>query len=115
MGTFGCSKIIGRVGTKKYTPVLEGLGKKSSWRLITTYSLWTKVVTQKYIIPDLVEEWIRRPTKETSNFSIIWKELIKYFQVVGEGLAWHVGKGTRVILGTDPWLGSGRNHIFPKN
>jgi hypothetical protein len=94
-------KLLGWWRLKYIYLFAKALATKASWRLITTYSLSTKVVTRKYISPDSVEEWIRRPSKETSNCLIIWKALINYFQVVGEGLAWHVGKGTRVELGTD--------------
>jgi hypothetical protein len=91
----------------------KSLAAKVGWRLITTESLWTKVVIQKYISPDSVEEWIRRPTKEAQNYTIIWKYLLKYFSVVGQGLAWRVGRGTKVRIGQDPWPGSDMAHLLP--
>jgi len=60
-----------------------------------------------------MEEWIRIPSKERSNCSIIWKATIKSFHMVGEGLAWRVGNGTKVRIGSDPWPGGGINHILP--
>jgi hypothetical protein len=43
----------------------------------------------------------------------IWKAITHDFKGVGDGLAWRVGKGTKVRLGSDPWLGSGANHTLP--
>jgi hypothetical protein len=107
-------KLLGGWGLKNIHLFSKALAAKVGWRLITTDILWTKVVTQKYICPDTVEEWIRRPVKVAANCTIIWKALVKYFQVVGEGLAWRVGNGLRVRIGTDPWPGSGRGHLLPQ-
>jgi hypothetical protein len=60
-------KMLGGWGLKNIFLFSKALVTKSNWRLITSESLWTKVVTQKYIHPDSVEEWIRHPTKEISN------------------------------------------------
>jgi len=107
-------KSLGGWGLKNIFYFSKALAAKSVWRLITTDSIWNKVISKKYISPDSMEEWIIRPTKETSNCSIIWKVITNSFQVVGDGLAWHVGKGTQFRVGIDPWPGSGRNHILPQ-
>jgi hypothetical protein len=78
-------KILGGWGLKNIHLFSKALAENPSWRLITSDNLWTKVVSQKYISPDSIEEWIRRPSKETTNCSIIWKFLIKSFQVIGDG------------------------------
>jgi hypothetical protein len=57
------------------------------------------MVTQKYINPDSVEEWIKRPIKEAHNCMIIWKAFLHSFSVVGNGLSWRVGRGTKVGIG----------------
>jgi hypothetical protein len=64
-------KLFGGWGLKNIHLFSKTLAAKSCWRWITTYSLWTKVVSRKYINPESVEEWIRRPTKTTSKCSII--------------------------------------------
>jgi hypothetical protein len=39
--------------------------------------------------------------------------MISSFSVVGDGLAWRVGKGNHIRIGVDPWPGSGNSHILP--
>jgi hypothetical protein len=75
--------------------------------------LWQYVIVQKYVHPYSLEEWIKRPNKSIEGGSIIWKVLIHAFKGVGDGLAWRVGVGTKVRLGSNPWPGSGVNHILP--
>jgi hypothetical protein len=70
-------------------------------------------VYQKYISLESIEEWVRNPSKRRSNCTIIWKELIHSFSVIGEGLAWRIGKGTKVRIKADLWPSSGINHILP--
>jgi hypothetical protein len=68
-----------------------------------TESLWTKVIIHKCIHPESIEEWIRHLIKKHYGCSIIWKVVIQAFEVMGDGLAWNIGKGTKVWLGSDPW------------
>jgi hypothetical protein len=68
------------------------------------------VVTHKYINPGSIGEWIRRANKNIPNCSIIWKAVIKSFHVIGDGLAWKIGRGDKLRIGSDPWLGSGNAH-----
>jgi hypothetical protein len=70
------------------------------------------VVCKKYIHPETVEEWIRNLVKGRSNCSIIWKSMLNSFLVIGEGLAWRVGKGNKVRVGANAWPGSGNSHIL---
>lgn len=77
------------------------------------FELVTRVVIQKYIAPLSIFEWIRLENKMVGGASIIWKAMIKAFDLVGSGLAWNVGDGRRVRLSMDPWVESGRAHILP--
>jgi len=44
----GCSKNLGRMGTKEKKNS-KALAEKLVWRLISIETLWTQVVTHKYI------------------------------------------------------------------
>jgi len=39
--------------------------------------------------------------------------MISSFPIIGEGLAWFIGRGNQVRIGVDPWPGSGKTHILP--
>jgi hypothetical protein len=107
-------KALGGWGLKNIFIFSKALAAKACWRLFTTSSLWTQVVTHKYINPDSVGDWICRADKSLSSCSIIWKAVIKSFHVIGDGLAWKVGRGDQVHIGTDPWPGSGNTHSLPQ-
>jgi hypothetical protein len=113
MEIFGIPKTLGGWGLKNIFLFSKALATKSCWILITTDSLWMKVIIQKYIHPDSLEEWIRNPLKKRTMCSIIWKAVVNSFDVVGDGLAWCIGNGTKVRLGTNLWPGSGDNHLLP--
>jgi hypothetical protein len=115
VGQHGFSKIFRRLGVQKHFPFLKGTCSKTYWRLISDTSLWTLVIAQKYISPNSIEDWIRSPLKASTNGSIIWKVMISSFPVVGDNLAWKVGKGNQLRIGTDPWPRSGNSHILPKD
>jgi hypothetical protein len=110
MGPTGPTKSSGGLGLKNIFIFSKALAAKTCWRLITTDSLWTQVVTHKYIKPGSVGDWIRRENKNIPNCSIIWKVVIKSFHVIGDGLAWKIGRGDKLRIGSDPWPGSGLAH-----
>jgi hypothetical protein len=103
-------KALGGWGLKNIFMFAKALATKSGWRLLTTDSLWSTILIQKYIRPDSLEDWIRKPEKKLTNCSIIWKSIQNYFQVISDGLAWKVGNGSCLRIGLDPWPGSGVNH-----
>jgi hypothetical protein len=41
--------------------------------------------------------------------------MISSFTVVGDNLAWKVGKGNRLRIGIDPWPRSDTSHIMPED
>jgi len=108
-------KYLGGWGLKNIFLFSKALTTNSYWRLISTNSLLTQVVIHKYINLTFVKEWIRNPLKKNSTCSIIWKSIISSFEVVVEGLAWHIGKGNLVHIGSDPCPGTGVGHILPTN
>jgi len=41
--------------------------------------------------------------------------MISSFSVVGDSLAWRMGKGNHLHIGFDPWPGCGNSHILPED
>jgi hypothetical protein len=107
-------KALGGWGLKNIFFFSKALAEKCSWRLIKTSSLWTQVIHQKYIAPLSILDWVRSLNKSSAGASIIWKALIKDFDLVGMGLVWRVGNGCLVRLGLDPWPGCQLGHILPE-
>jgi hypothetical protein len=64
---------------------------------------------------DSLMEWIRIPSKKHPATSIIWKEMVFSFDVIGYGLAWKVRKENKVRVGRDSWLGNVGSHILSEN
>ena len=60
------------------------------------------MVQQKYIAPRSILEWIKDPRKHHPGCSIMWKVVLKSFDLVGNGLAWKVGYGKNIHIGMDP-------------
>jgi len=105
-------KALGGWGLKNIFLFAKALGAKVAWRLIRTQSLWTEVVYHKYIAPSSLLDWIRRVDKALGNCSVVWKALIKNFDLIGSGLVWRVGNGRSARLGLDPWVGSEGAHTL---
>ena len=95
-------KALGGCGLKNIFWFSTALAAKCKWRLISTTSLWTKVIMQKYITPSTLIEWIRNTEKSCRGGSIFWKAIIKSFSLIGDNLAWRVGNGASVRVGLDP-------------
>jgi len=106
-------KGLGGWGLKNIFLFAHALAAKGGWRLIKTTSLWTRVIKQKYLPNESMEDWIRKPRKSHSGGSVIWKAVVKYFSLIESNLVWDVGNGARVKIGRDPWLGCERQHILP--
>ena len=103
------SKEWGGLGIKNLPSFAKSLAAKLAWHLISTYSLWTSVIKRKYIDQGSVLDWIRSPVKSSKKASIVWKAVVASVQTIERGLAWHVGDGTQVRLGCDPWVGCSDN------
>ena len=46
---------------------------------------------------------------------MVWKVVIHPYDLIGGGLAWRVGNGRKVRIGSDPWARCGQKHILPTN
>ena len=52
-------KGLGGWGIKNTPLFAKSLAAKLGWRLISTHSSWTKFITEKYISPTPILDWIR--------------------------------------------------------
>jgi len=111
-GRIALPKSLGGWGLKNIFHFSKALAGKVVWRLLTTTSLWTRVLIKKYLAPHTIQDWIRMDDKKSKGGSIIWKAIIMAFEIIGRGLAWKVGDGWSLLIGRDPWPGSGQVHIL---
>jgi len=105
-------KSLGGWGLKNALLFSKALEGKVVWHLISTSSLWTRVLHQKYIAPLSILDRIRTDDKKKTGASIIWKAIILAFDLIGKWMAWGVGDGHKFLVGRDPWPGCGRDHIL---
>ena len=104
---------MGGWGLKNIFLFAQALAAKGGWRLIKTYSLWTRVIKQKYFPLESIEHWIRNPRKTHTGGSVIWKAVVKSFSLIETNLSWDVGNGEKLQVGRNPWVGSEQQHFLP--
>jgi hypothetical protein len=82
---------------------------KSLWVFLTQESLWSLILTSKYIALLSIVDWIHKRNKNTPNTSTQWRALIQAFPMIGKHLAWKVDNGTHVRIGSDTIVKCGDN------
>ena len=82
---------LGGWGLKNIFLFAKSLVDKGGWRLLKADSLWNQVMVHKYIAPNSMEDWFRRPMKTHSEGSVIWKVVVKSINVIESSLAWNIG------------------------
>ena len=70
------------------------------------------MISQKYIAPLSILDWIRNPRKSYAGGPVIWKALVKSFHILESNLVWNVGSGRKLCVGEDPWMGSVLQHLL---
>jgi len=91
---------------------IKALAAKCLWRLIEGDGLWCHVIHPNHILLDSIKDWISKPNKRWCNGSIFWKALMLASYYVKKKLVWKVGNGTRVRIGSDPWVKCGKDLNF---
>lgn len=94
-----------KLGIQSFSPFLESLAIKVMRRVLFIEVLWQSVMKWKYIEPSILEDWIRYPRKSFSGGSIVCKEVVKDFSIIGDRLSQLIGNGQKVHIGTDSWIG----------
>jgi hypothetical protein len=97
MGTKGWGLVWPCVGNK------VALGFPDSGEPLETNSY------SKYITPLSVVDWIRHRNKVASSASTQWRTLSLSFPMIGKALAWKVGNGMQVRIGSDAIVGFGES------
>ena len=75
------------------------------WKKLALPKDMGEVVVHKYILPQMVDEWVKNPMKNTHNVSSMSKVVALSFPRIAICLVWKVGDGGRVKLWEDPWVG----------
>ena len=108
-------KYLGGWGLKVPALFAKALAAKSVWNIIHGSGPWVQIVTQKYIWPLTLLDWIREKDKKKSGISICWKSVIWYFHLIADFLVWKIGNGANVRIGMDPWAGYKWCHCLPSH
>ena len=81
------------------------LRMKSPSMTLKGSGIWNKILLSKYLCNCTLIEWIRKHNHLVSSTSVIWNGFIRVFGWISKALAWKVGNGTSVHVGTDPIVG----------
>jgi hypothetical protein len=98
------------MGSKELYVFNQALAAKSLWRMLFNKGLWGKVMKEKYLENKEVEVWLRQERKYFKGASNIWKGLVKAYDILGHWVVWKIGRGTKLIVGKDPWIGCSGNY-----
>lgn len=100
----------GGQGLKDIPCFSRDLAAKMGWHILTNGNLWTKVISNKYIIPLRPIDQIINPTSNRVCISLVWCAIINSIDYIRKGLAWRVGSSNRIRIRKDPWSSCGNTH-----
>jgi hypothetical protein len=108
-------KKVGGWGIKNIFFFGKALAAKSLWRCLNVPGLWNEVILKKYIRKKSVVDWLREGKKNWSGISNTWRALISSLDIVTDWLAWKLGNGRDIRIGTDPMVGAHRYYKLSRN
>jgi hypothetical protein len=59
----------------------------------------------KYLKIISILDWFRWVRKNSIGGSIVWKDLVRDFPLIGKWFAWKIGKENLLRIGEDPCIG----------
>jgi hypothetical protein len=100
-------KSLGGWGIRNLDWFSQALAAKSLWRALFGTGLWSLAMHKKYLKGVDVIFWLRNENYRYLVASLFWRNLLLSVPLLKKWLAWSFGTGTRVLVGLDPFVGSG--------
>ena len=86
---------------------------KNFWLVLQNDGIWHDVVVNKYLKKLTIENWLRGKHFNYHGASVFWKGFLLTLPWLGKIIAWKVGCGNSVLIGTDPIIGVQDFITFP--
>jgi hypothetical protein len=103
----GKPKSLGGWGIRSLDWFSQALASKSLWRALFGIGLWSLTMHKKYLKGVNVIFWLRNENYRYPLASLFWRNLLLSVPFLKKWLAWSIGTGIRVLVGLDPFVGSG--------
>jgi hypothetical protein len=100
-------KSLGGWGIRNIHWFSQALAFKSLWRDLFGSGLWRKAIKKKYLKGSDVVFWLRLENYKFSVASNFWRNFLSTLPLLKKWLVWSVGNGSQVLIGQDPFVGSG--------
>lgn len=98
-------KNMGGWGLRRLDLFSKALRMKSLWRGLFSDTLWKKVLLDKYIKPQSVEQWLKDGKVAHHKLFVIWRGFMDVLPHIKDHLWWQVGSGNSIRLGIDRIVG----------
>jgi hypothetical protein len=102
--TLSLPKLAGGWGIKNLEWFNISLLLKTMWSGARSDGLWGLVLRKIYLGNLSIIGWIRNDKYKNSHGYAIWNKFTKYFEWIGQYLAWYIGDGRQVRVGVDPFV-----------
>jgi hypothetical protein len=99
-------------GLRNLLDFKQAMAANSLWRVLTSPSIWHRVIKDKYLSHLSVINWLRSFTFQAWSSSCIWGGLLKSIHLILQWLSWNPGKGQLIELGRDKILDLGEKYFL---